>query len=116
MKYLLLLVLMNLNSAYASGSEEECKNVNGTLALWNGWPPSLRIESEDNANVYGVPEPTEEDVAAVIPEPLLDKVRSEGKVKGIFCIELTGDIQKVPYDNRPIIMATISSFTKETLK
>lgn len=106
--------MMNFNPAFASEPAASCKNVKGTLSLWNGWPPGLRIETDDKVSVYGVVEGNSEeggeDQTGAIPEQLLKKVQSDFHVKGIFCIDPTGDVSKVPYDNRPIIMVIISKF------
>ena len=92
-------------------SASECQNVKGEIVLWQGWPPSIRIESSDKKNVYGI-ETNDEEIPSsdVMPETLWKKLLSEGSLSGTLCIKLTGVQTTVPYDDRVIKYAKIVKY------
>ena len=110
MKYLFLLLILSFQVVSANESADSCKNIRGTLSLWNGWAPYFRIEPDDKSVMYGIPEAGEEIEPGSIPDLLYKKVISDYHVTGVFCIQLTGDKRKVPYDKEPIIMVHIIKY------
>jgi hypothetical protein len=80
-----------------------CFEVQGTLKLYNGWPPNLRIETENQEIVYGVG-PVENEympasIFAVLPTSI------EGKFKLCSFDNTTS----IPSDDRKILMVCIKS-------
>jgi hypothetical protein len=89
----------------------ECKNIEGSIFIMNGWPPHIRIESIDKKDLFGM-ETDEEEIplSGYMPESLWQKLMSEYSLSGTFCIELTGGKTKVPYDDRVIKYVKVISY------
>lgn len=107
----IILVLIFVSSYASAGGpicetsplvKGECFTVYGTLYVYNGWPPNLRIESKDN-KLYGVG-PSENEL---IPESIKQVLPS--KIEGEFELCPFGETTTVPYEEREIEMVCIKS-------
>lgn len=88
----------------------QCQNITGTLRVWNGWPPPLRIEASDGV-VYGVPEEMGGDNQ--VPAALLERIKSgETAIAGTYTVCPVGKTAWVPYDEREILLVSISAYEK----
>ena len=83
-------------------SASECQIVEGQIVIWNGWPPWIRIESDDEKNVFGIETNEEMTKSDFMPETLLKQLHSTSSLTGTFCVQLTGSQTTVPYDDRII--------------
>jgi len=119
-KYLLvLLALFTLFYAFptaastATKAGDKCISIDGEYRQWNGWPPFERIETTDKKKVYGLVSSFEGDDVPQFPEPdSLKLVWAAHEVAvGVFEFCLHGGQSKVPYDERPIELGWIKSFT-----
>lgn len=85
-----------------------CRNITGTLRVWNGWPPPLRIETSDGV-IYGVPE--EMGGHKQVPAALLKRISSgETAIPGTYTVCPVGKTARVPYDEREIVLVSISAY------
>ena len=92
-------------------STPECNNIEGEIYIMNGWPPFIRIESNDKKELFGIETEEEETpCSGCIPETLFKKLMSEGSLSGSFCIKHTGEQTTVPYDDRVIKYVKIVSY------
>jgi hypothetical protein len=114
MKRLALSVIVGLLliGDYALADEPACENsplvkgncfmVSGTLYTYDGWPPFLRIESEDK-KLYGVG-PVESEL---IPPNIRQLLPTQ--IEGQFELCPFGETTSVPYDKRKIHMVCIKA-------
>ena len=101
--YIIIMAIFCAAVFCKTSSTSECQNVNGQIALWNGWPPCIRIESNDKKYVYGI-ETNDKGIpdSDFMPDTLWKKLLSDDSLSGTFCIKLTGGQTTVPYDERVI--------------
>ena len=78
-----------------------CFKVVGTLELYNGWPPALRIEPKTKGKLYGIGPKDRE----LIPNNIAKVLPS--KVEGEFEVCPFNETTSVPYDERKIEMVCI---------
>ena len=85
-----------------------CFKLVGTLNVYNGWPPSLRIEPKSKGKLYGIgPEENE-----LIPAKIARILPSE--VEGEFEVCPFNETLSVPYDERKIEMICIQDVKNAT--
>ena len=78
-----------------------CFEIVGTLQVYNGWPPVLRIESKTKRKLYGIGPVDRE----LIPNNVTKVLPS--KVEGEFEVCPFNETISVPYDERKIEMVCI---------
>jgi len=88
-----------------------CHEVFGSISIWNGHPPSIRIMSVDGVEMFGIPEEGEEPVNGAIPSELYKLlISSDSAVKGVFCIKGLGTYASVPYSKRKIEFVNVVKY------
>jgi hypothetical protein len=83
-----------------------CFNVRGTVAVWNGWPPFIRIEA--SGKTYGVGPPEDE----VLPSNLRSALFSGGddRASGEMRLCPLGTSLQPPYLTKPIKLYCVERF------
>jgi hypothetical protein len=101
--YIIIMAMMCTAVVCKALSASACLNVEGQMAIVQGWPPRIRIESSDKKNLYGV-DTNDEDTPSsdVMPKPLWKELLQKGALSGTSCVEFTGAWTTVPYDERVI--------------
>ena len=80
-----------------------CFMVTGTLSVFNGWPPFLRIETDNKEKMYGIG-PVENEL---VPTEISSVLPNE--IKGEFEVCPFAESTSVPYDPRPIEMVCVET-------
>ncbi|ALU42021.1 hypothetical protein AT705_03170 [Pseudoalteromonas rubra] len=112
-KKLYLLALMCALCQSASVEANPCKNVSGTLSVWNGHPPSLRISGTADGNIYGVEEAGEGPSPEALPTGLYARILSgENHITATFCLDILKENRRVVYEGTEIRLMRITSYTE----
>lgn len=82
----------------------KCKVVTGVFHVWNGYPPSLRLEDARSGTIYGSYERTP------LPTGMRQEVIRNGSVKGQFCLKVVGHTV-IPTQKKPITLVHIISYS-----
>jgi len=100
--YIAVFLVTVCSAASSSLLGAECQTVEGQIVLWNGWPPWIRIESNDKKNVFGIESDEGATTPDYMPDDLSKALSTKGSLSGTFCVTLTGEQTSVPYDDRVI--------------
>ncbi|WP_194867242.1 hypothetical protein [Pseudoalteromonas sp. PPB1] len=112
-KLISLFVLLNALTLCASAHANPCKTVSGTLSVWNGHPPSLRLSDTSDGNLYGVEEAGEGPRKEALPPGLYERFLSgENHVIGTFCLEILEDKYSLVYDSSEIRLVRIRLYSE----